>query len=135
MNLRAGTDSMEKIKPWQIVLIVVAAAVLGFSVWKQMSKPSVELPNSVIVVDVATGELYRMKLGKRNGAYFPERHPDTGKLSLMPVEKNDSGDWYIVEHAMPALEDINDKNNVVNASTGRVTIESEKILSTLSAGG
>jgi len=126
---------MERIKPWQIVLMVVAVLVLGFSVWKQMSKPSVDLPNSVVVVDVSTGDLYRMKLGKRNGAYFPERNPETGKLNLMPIEKNEQDEWYIVRHVMPALADIDGKNNVVDASSGKVTVESDEILKTLSAGG
>jgi len=126
---------MEKIKPWQIILIVVAIAVLGFSVWRQLSKQRIELPNSVVVVDVTTGDLYRMKLGKRNGAYFPERNPETGKHTLMPIEKDDNGDWYIVPHAMPVLEDVDDEINVVSESSGKVTIDSEKILGTLSAGG
>ncbi len=54
----------------------------------------------------------------------------------MPVEQNENGEWYIVGHAMPALEDIAEGEiSVVNISSGRVTIESEKILKTLNAGG
>lgn len=126
---------MDKIKPWQIILIVLAFAVLGFSVWRQVSKPSVALPNSVLVVDVTNGDLYRMKLGKRNGGYFPEKNPNTGQHVLMPIEKNDQGEWFIVGHAMAALEDIKEKIEVVNTSTGKVTLKSEEILGTLGAGG
>jgi hypothetical protein len=126
---------MEQIKPWQIILIVVAVGVLGFSVWKQISKPSIDLPNSVTVVDVTTGDLYTMKLGKRNGAYFPEKNPESGKNTLMPIVKNENGDWYVDGHAMGVLQDVNGEINVVDEVTGKVTIESEEILGTLGAGG
>lgn len=126
---------MDNVKPWQIILIVVAVGALGFSLWRQGSKPKVDLPNSVLVVDVTNGDLYRMKLGKRNGAYFPERHPDTGDLTLMPVEQDEAGEWYIVGHAMAALQDIKEEIKVVNTTTGKVTIESDEVLRTLQAGG
>lgn len=126
---------MENIKPWQAVLMVLAVVVLGMTIWNQLSKPRVDLPGTVLVVDVETGDLYRMKLGKRNGAYFPERNPETDRHTLMPVEQDDSGEWRIVGHAMAALADVEGELKVVNASSGVVTIESEDILDTLKAGG
>lgn len=126
---------MDNIKPWQIILIIVAFAALGFSVWKFGFTSGIELPDSVMVVDVETGDLYKMKLGRRNGAYFPEKSPDTGKNTLMPIEKSESGEWFIVPHARPALQDINGENKVVNESTWRVEVASESALRTLNAGG
>ncbi|MFG0245330.1 MAG: hypothetical protein ACF8MF_04670 [Phycisphaerales bacterium JB052] len=127
---------MDNIKPWQIILIVVAVGVLGFSVWKQISKGSVNFPDSVLVVDVETGGMYRMDLGKRNGAYFPERSPETGRHTLMPVVKSeDDGLWYVSGHARSAMQDIDGTNKVVNESNWQVTIEDESVISNLKAGG
>ena len=126
---------MDNVKPWQIILFIIAISALGFSAWKFKTGSKIDLPNSVLVVDVESGDLYRMKLGKRNGAYFPERNPDTDKLTLMPVEQLDNGEWYIVGHARSALQDINGTNNVVNESTWRVDIDSDNVLKTLKAGG
>ncbi len=126
---------MSDIKPWQIILIIAALLVLGFSLWKNIGKKGVDLPDSVLVVDVSSGDMYRIKLGKRNGAYFPERNPDTEELSLMPVVKDENGDWYIVGHALPTLEDVTVTPSIVkNAQTGLVEIQSEKVLGTLKAG-
>ena len=126
---------MDNVKPWQIILIVLAFAVLGFSLLRMSSGGKIELPNSVLVVDVETGDLYNMRLGKRNGAYFPERNPDTNRLTLMPVEQDDNGEWHIIGHAFPALQDVDGELIVVDAETGLVTIESDKVLKTLKAGG
>lgn len=127
---------MDNIKPWQIVLFVVAAGVLGFSVWRYVGSNDVNLPDSILVVDVENGDVYRMSLGKRNGAYFPEKNPETGKNTLMPIVQSDEdGKWYISGHARPALQDINGQNNLVNDSNWQVSIESVEVISTLKPGG
>ncbi len=123
------------IKPWQVVVIVAAVLVLGFSVVRQMGKGKIDFPDSVLVVDVETGDMYRMSLGKRNGAYFPEKNPDSGKHTLMPVIKSESGEWVIAPHARPALQDIDGENKLVNESNWTVTIENEDVQGTLKAGG
>jgi len=126
---------MDNIKPWQIILIVIAVGVLGISLWRQVSAGKVNLPDSVLVVDVETGEMYRMSLGKRNGAYFPEKNPTTGENNLMPVIKSESGEWVVPNHARPAIQDIDGENNLVNESSWVVNIENEDIKGTLKAGG
>ena len=127
---------MDNIKPWQIILIVIAIGVLGFSVWRQVVKGSVNFPDSILVVDVETGGVYEMDLGKRNGAYFPERSPESGRHTLMPVVKSEEdGNWYVSGHARSALQDVDGTNNFVNESNWQVTIENEKVISKLKAGG
>ncbi len=125
---------MDNIKPWQIVLFIAAVAVLGFSLWRQLGSGQVDLPNSVLVVDVETGEMYRMSLGKRNGAYFPEKNPDTGEHNLMPVVKTDSGEWIVPNHARAAMQDIDGVNKFVNESNWQVNIQNEDVKGTLKAG-
>ncbi|MBO6740304.1 MAG: hypothetical protein JJ916_10625 [Phycisphaerales bacterium] len=126
---------MDNIKPWQIILIAVAVVVLGFSLWRSFTSGQVNLPDSVLVIDVETGDMYRMGLGKRNGAYFPEKNPESGQHNLMPVVKTESGDWIVPNHARPAMQDIDGENKFVNESDWRVNIESEDIKGTLKAGG
>lgn len=127
---------MDNIKPWQIILIVVAMVVLGLSVWRSVSTGKVDLPDSVLVIDVETGGVYRMDLGKRNGAYFPEKSPATNRNTLMPLVKSDEdGLWYIDGHARPAMQDIDGENNFVDESSWQVSVEDEKVISTLRAGG
>lgn len=124
------------IKPWQIILMVVAVVVLGYSVISFLGQGRVDLPGSVLVVDVETGGVYRMDLGKRNGAYFPEKSPATERHTLMPIIKNeDDGQWYIDGHARSAMQDIDGTNKYVDESNWQVTVESEKVISNLKPGG
>lgn len=93
-------------KPWQIVLIVVAVVGLGFSVWKFGFNKGPELPNSVMLVDVKTGNLFELQLSGRKAAIYPEKHPETGEHTLMPVRKQDDGTWQIISRMLPALQDV-----------------------------
>lgn len=126
---------MDNIKPWQIILIVAAVGVLGFSLFRFFSSRSLDLPKSVLVIDVETGEMYRMDLGKRNGAYFPEKNPSTGEHNLMPLIESENGEWVVPSHARAALQDIDGENRVVNESSWIVTVENDDIKGTLKAGG
>ncbi|MEZ6163750.1 MAG: hypothetical protein R3B67_04865 [Phycisphaerales bacterium] len=126
---------MDNIKPWQIILIVVAIGVLGFSVWRQVNSGSINLPDSVVVIDVETGDMYQMSLGKRNGAYFPEKNPETGVNNLMPIIKDEDGRWVVPSHARAAMQDIQGTNQLVNESSWIVAVENEEIKGTLKAGG
>lgn len=126
---------MDNIKPWQIILFVAAIGVLGFTVWRQVNAGNVNMPDSVLVIDVENGEMYRMSLGKRNGAYFPEKNPSTGEHNLMPVIKSETGEWVIPNHARPAMQDIDGENKIVNESSWIVRVENENVKGTLKAGG
>jgi hypothetical protein len=126
---------MDNIKPWQIILFIAAIGVVAFTVIRHVSSGSIDLPDSVLVIDVETGEMYRMSLGKRNGAYFPEKNPETQQHNLMPVIQLENGEWEIPNHARPALQDIDGENKLVNESSWRVQVENEDIMGTLKAGG
>ena len=81
-------------KPWQIILIIAAIAVLAFSGWRMMNRNSIDSPNGHMTVDVITGQLYLVQKGKAKGIMYPAKHPDTGDRTLYPVnEIDDSGQW------------------------------------------
>lgn len=120
---------MDDLKPWHIVLIIAAVGVLGFSVYKSVFSGGPELPDSVVLVDVKTGDLFRLGIGgKSKAAYYPEKHPDSGERTLMPVRQNDEGQWQISGHSLPALQDVpGDTPAVTDTSRGIVRTNGDNI--------
>ena len=86
---------MENVKPWQIVLLIVAVVVLGFSSWRLMSGGSVPKTKGYMTVDIMTGQLYDIRKGKAKGVPLPAKHPDTGVRTLYPVSQVDDEVWEI----------------------------------------
>ena len=86
---------MGELKPWQIVLMIVAVLVLAGSLWMTLGGRSVPNPNQIIVADVETGELFSIDTSGSKLALLPARHPETGEKTLYPVQKNDDGEWVI----------------------------------------
>lgn len=80
---------MDNIKPWQIVLFVVALGVLGFSVWRFTFSDSVPRTSGYMTVDIMTGQLYDIQKGKARGVPLPAKHPETGIRTLYPVNQID----------------------------------------------
>lgn len=114
---------MGEAKPWQIILVVLAVGVLGYSVWKFAFNTGPKLPSSVLLVDVVSGELFEVSIAGRRMAFYPEKHPDTGDRTLLPVVQQDDGTWRISGHSLPALEDVQaEPTAVTNTSTGAVNV-------------
>lgn len=86
---------MDKVKPWQVILFFVAVAVLGFSVWKFGFGSRIAQPDRFMTVDVLTGQLYEIELGRAKGMILPAKHPQSGLRVLFPVMP--SGDGWKVE--------------------------------------
>lgn len=119
---------MDNVKPWQIILMVLAVGALAFSIWKFVLTPKIKLPTEVYLVDVSNGELFIFDISGKAKGYYPEKSPDTGELVLMPViENEEDGKWYISGHSLPALEDVTGTTEaVINASTGEVRVDDSK---------
>jgi hypothetical protein len=85
------------------------------------------MPDTVTLVDVKSGELFTLDISGRRAAYYPEKHPDTGERSLLPVVKDESGSWLISQHSLAALEDVKGETPaVLDASSGRVQVSAER---------
>ena len=117
---------MNEIKPWQIVLIVVALGVLAFSGYRMMGSGVVKGPSGQMTVDVLTGQLYMLKKGKARGIMYPAKNPDTGDRTLFPVvQDEDSEDWTINDRMIAALTDeIYDQSSVLG-SRGTIQVLDE----------
>ena len=118
---------MEKVKPWQIVLFVAAIAAIVLGAWWSFGRgPKAKSTNEALLVDVTTGELYAFST-KRKGVIIPERNPDSGKIALFPVSKNDQGNWMIESRYLSddAIEEVEGEPANVDFSTGLVVITNE----------
>ncbi|MCC5821819.1 MAG: hypothetical protein LAT64_00865 [Phycisphaerales bacterium] len=117
---------MGEAKPWQIILVVVALGVLGFSVWRSMNSGKPELTRSVMLADVATGDLFELSLAGRRAAVYPEIHPDTGERTLMPVKQEEDGTWKLLEYTFPALQDVSVEAPAVDMTTRTVNVNQSR---------
>jgi hypothetical protein len=114
---------MGNAKPWQIILVLASLLVFGYSVWKFGFSGGPDLPDAVLLVDVKTGNLFEIDISGRKAAAYPEKHPDTGEYTLMPIEKNEDGSWKIASRMMVVLEGIEgEMPAVLDRSTGRVQV-------------
>ena len=113
---------MQQLKPWQIVLFVLAIAALSFGIFKSCSGQNLDLANSIVMVDVETGELFSFDIGGKRGVGVPNFNPDSGKLSLLPVTKDETGTWRLTDRAKPIVKDLEVKASaIVDIDTGEVT--------------
>ena len=112
---------MDNVKPWQIVLFVVAVVALGFSVWRVLGKSSVPQTTGYMTVDIMTGQLYDVQKGKAKGVPLPARHPETGERTLYPVNQVDDVVWEIPPGFESFLTDKVRKNSKIDK--GKFTIE------------
>lgn len=114
---------MDKIKPWQLILIVLAIAVLGFSVWKYGGgkSPESQLANSMMLVDVQTGQRFIADISGKKSVLLPARNPDTQEVSLIPVYEED-GSWFLWERYRTAISQITVSPDAVPDVNGPVRV-------------
>lgn len=104
---------MDDLKPWHIVLIIAAVAVLGFSVYRAVFSNSVPKHDSILLVDVTTGILYDAHKGDARGMLLPARSPDTNERTLFPVEQTEDGQWRVRARYTGVLDGMDLKNSRV----------------------
>lgn len=117
---------MSDIKPWQVVLIVVAVGVLAFSAFRMMGNDVVKGPSGIMTVDVMTGQLYMVKKGKARGVLYPVRHPDTGERTLFPVNQDeDTDEWTVTDRLQAAITDEMRNDSSVLKARGSIEVLDE----------
>lgn len=94
---RDGTEEalMGSLKKWQIALIALAPIVLGVSIYLSVTRGTVRTADSIMLVDMLTGDRFIASTSGRRGIIVPAEHPETGQRSLIPIAQNDNGEWYI----------------------------------------
>lgn len=79
-------------KPWQIILMIVALLVLGGSIaWQLTSADEPEIAGEVLLVDIRTGAVFEADTSGRRAVVIPAKHPDTGERTIYPVERAENG--------------------------------------------
>ena len=114
---------MGKVKPWQVVLLVLALVALGTSAYLSFgsSPDRPRLISEITMVDVTTGQLFSFSLGGKRGVSVPETNPDSGKRTLVPVMKDESGSWIVGPRDRAVLSTFSQEPTlVVDRGSGKV---------------
>jgi hypothetical protein len=113
-------------KPWQIVVIAAAVVAVGVMLFYTLrSGDSIPHASDVLMVDVTTGDLYRVSLSSRKVLGTPERNPDSGKLTLFKVNKSEDGRWTVLRRDLGALSLVEGDPKALDRQSGEVKIVSE----------
>lgn len=86
---------MGSLKPWQLVLMIVATIVLAVSLWMSLGGQKVKSASSFYMVDVLTGEVYKANIAGRRSVMVPAKSPTTLVRSIVPMIENENGDWEV----------------------------------------
>jgi hypothetical protein len=95
---------MGEVKPWQIVVIVLAIlSAVGMSVYSCASSDTVSQADSAYMVDIATGELFEAPYPKKKAVMFPATNPATGTETLYRVYKREGDKWTLDTRYAPTI--------------------------------
>lgn len=119
---------MGEVKRWQVAVLVVAGLILAGSIYFSIGRGegSVRLASTIIMVDVTTGDLFEYSISGRRAVMVPERHPDTGKIVLIPVDRDENGRWVIGPRERNALGAIEGEPTAVDRQTGEVSVSGDR---------
>jgi len=85
---------MDGIKPWQLAIIIIGlVGGIGLVVWNVMGKDQIRRPDSILLMDVVTGDRFVADVSGRKSVFIPEKNPETGKYTLVIIHKEDDGSW------------------------------------------
>lgn len=87
---------MGSLKPWQLVLVIIAVLVLAVSLWISVfSGDKIKSASSFYMIDVVTGEVYKANIAGRRSVMVPAKSPTTLVRSIVPLVENDQGQWEV----------------------------------------
>lgn len=111
---------MNQVRPWQIVLFVVAAIAVGFVVVRGVLADRPELSHQLYLVDIRTGEVFSLDSSGKS-VPVPARSPNTGERNLYPASKDDGGQWVLDFRALDQVKaDRAEAAEGIDIDTGRV---------------
>jgi hypothetical protein len=111
-----------KVKAWQVVLIVASVVVCAVSfAWNLSKNDGPDVHYILHYIDVETGDIFRVDI-RSNNIGAPGKNPETGKMSLVRLDKKPSGEWFVSPHDKPTLHqlDAGVQNKMVDESTGEL---------------
>ncbi|GJQ30652.1 MAG: hypothetical protein HBSAPP03_25360 [Phycisphaerae bacterium] len=119
---------MSGIRPWHIVLLAVSILALGVSLYFSLSREDeVAFADSIILVDLESGDLIEAALPKKKAVSPPAANPETKRRSLFPAVEAD-GKWFVnkrylayVKEFVPSPEAV-----LIDAKSGEVKVQNAK---------
>lgn len=118
---------MSGLRPWHIVLLAVSVIALGVSVYFSFgNEESVDFADSVILVDLETGELVDAPLPKKRAVSPPATNPATKRRVMFPASQKD-GKWFVSKRHLSFVKDFVPKpeNVLVDPKSGEVKVLNE----------
>jgi hypothetical protein len=122
---------MGDVKPWQVILIAASLVVLGGSIWFFGLRSTGEtrlMANALVLIDVESGQLYEFDLKGRKGVIVPERHPVSGKLSLIPVYQDEAGAWIVGDRDRSSIGLVEVPVLAIDPQSGEVLKFSQQVI-------
>ena len=115
---------MNGAKPWQIALIVIGllAGIVGV-VFAISGGDRVDMADSMTLVDVTTGDLYRID-AKNRSRTIPMKHGETGERVLLHARKDEAtGKWTVPQRYRVALRQFDDIETIdIDRESGEIDI-------------
>ena len=111
-----------KAKPWQIALIVIGLAVgLVSAAWFVLGGDEVQLDRRYFLIDVETGDIYDVD-SKKYRLVLPAMHPESGRVVLVGVQKDDTGVWFVPPRDLESVRQLDKSVQVkaIDPATGGV---------------
>ena len=100
-----------------VCVLLASAAGLG---WWNLRGPKVQ-PDSIEYVCAKTGKLFRLpRDGKARE--LPLVNPDTHERTLIPVLRQENGEYVITNHRIQTVRRMGDLNKVIDLETLRVKV-------------
>ncbi len=96
---------MGSLRKWQIAVLALAPVVLGVSIYLTVGRGQVRTADSVVLVDLMTGDRFVFSTAGRRTVTIPAEHPDTGEQTLVPVSQTDNGVWHADRRFIATLRD------------------------------
>lgn len=116
---------MGEARPWQIGVVVVGLLVLvGSVVWQCASGRKVDFADTILLVDVTTGQLYRSQYRTDASVMFPARSPATNDYTLFGViHREGETEYRLPSEALEYMRANKLESKVVDMRTGVVTVQ------------
>lgn len=119
---------MSGLRPWHIVLLAVSVLALGVSIYfTTSSDDDVDFADSMIMVDLETGELIAAVLPKGRAISPPATNPVTTRRTYFPAVQKD-GKWFVTTRYLQHVKAFVPKPELVliDAKSGEVKVANEK---------
>jgi len=87
-----------------IVSVVALAGGAGLVAWHFLGSDELDKAEYRYLVDITTGDAYRVRMSEINALIVPARHPETREPVLFPIEEQAEGRWRIIDRYLSGFD-------------------------------